>query len=65
MNQNVMIKKRDGSLNLGDTPLYFRNKVEIDGEVFWQIKWLPTRIYGNAEVSYLLFDSFENETTLK
>ena len=36
-----MIKgmKRDGSLSLGDVPLYFRNRIVIEDEVFWQIKW--------------------------
>ena len=34
--------KRDGSLNLGDEPLYFRNRIVIGNDVFWQIKWKPS-----------------------
>ena len=75
MNQTA-IRKRDGSLNLGDTPLYFRNCVVIEGEVFWQIKWSPTlsalqsaqmkEQYGaNAPVGFMLYDSFESEEALK
>ena len=53
--------KRDGSLNLGDEPLYFRNRIVIGNDVFWQIKWKPSK---NSAVKYILYDSFESEESL-
>ena len=53
--------KRDGSLNLGDEPLYFRNRIVIDQDVLWQIKWKNDM---NSAVRFILYDSFEKEESL-
>ena len=53
--------KRDGSLNLGDEPLYFRNRIVIDQDILWQIKWKTNE---NSASKYALYDSFEKEESL-
>ena len=53
--------KRDGSLSLGDVPLYFRNRITIEDDVYWQIKWAKNE---NSKIKYILYDSFEREESL-
>jgi len=42
---------------MGDTPLYLRNCVVIEGDIFWKVVW-----QSNSQAS--LFDSFEMESDL-
>ena len=37
------VKRRDGSLTLGDVPVFFKNCVVIEGEVSWLVKWQTAR----------------------
>ena len=31
--------KREGSLSMGDAPLYLRRCVVIEGDLFWKVVW--------------------------
>lgn len=59
--------KREGSLSMGDTPLYLRNCVVIEGDLFWKVVWQGRLIDSfQMEIDFrawntLRFDQLRNQ----
>jgi hypothetical protein len=47
------ISKREGGLAAGDTPLYLKSCVVIEGDLFWKVVWQSSK-------QTTLLDSFES-----
>ena len=50
-------EKREGSLAMGDMPLFLRSCVSIEGDLYWKVVW-------QAHTTISLTDSFETEVDL-